>query len=164
MKKLIKQILKESINEKEYVKIFTLIDKVLSNHQHFTKETLIGDNLYESSNVYEFLFDYLTEKVGYDSEDTNQIIGSYILTNQHNQDSGDDFKKGVIIAKPKKYVGEFSQYVRGYQNGNMTTGEDTYSKPEAMYQFRNHYYENWEVTDDNTESEEFDVNDVWEDN
>lgn len=164
MKKLIKHILRESVNKKEYVKIFTLIDKLLSTNKHYSKEILIGDDLYESSNAYEYVYNHLTDKVGFDSEDANKLIGSYILTNQHNQDSGDKYKEDVIVAKPKKYVGEFSQYISGYQKGHMTSGEDTYSKPEAMHLFRDMYYDDWDIIDDNTESSDFDINDVWEDN
>jgi hypothetical protein len=166
MKKLIKQILKESLVEKEYVKIFKLIDKFLSSDQFSSRDRdnlFTNENIYNSGETYDYIYEYLLN-IGYNSEDSNKIIGSYILTNQHNENSGDDFKKDVVIAKPKKYVGEFTQYVSGTQTGHMTSFDEVYSMAQAMSDFKNHNYDDMNIVNDYTENDEFEIQDIWEDN
>ena len=176
MKKIIRKILKEEINKKEYIKNFKVIDKLLSGiiggeASGLNKETLLSADLYDSSDTFSFLYDYFTEKIGYSDEETNKIIGSYIETNQNTKPKsrsgeGEDSEyseKNIKIAKPKTYNGEFSQYVSGYQKGQMDVN-GVYSVPEATKNFRDGYYDNWEITNDNTESNDFDIEDVYEEN
>lgn len=170
MKKIIRKILKEEVNKKEYIKTFKVIDKLLSG-EGLNKETLLSKDLYDSSDAFSFLYDYFTEKIGYSAEETNKIIGSYIETNQNTKPksrtsdnkSNEYTEKNIKIAKPKTYNGDFSQYISGYQSGRMDVN-DTYSVPEAMFNFRNGYHDNWEITNDNTESNDFDIEDVYADN
>lgn len=171
MKKIIKKILKEEINKKEYyVKNFKIIDKLLSG-EGVNKESLLSADLYDSSDTYSFLYDYFTEKIGYGDKEANKIIGSYIETNQNTKpksrsgkDENNEYnEKNIKIAKPKTYNGEFSQYISGYQKGQMDVN-NTYSVPEAIKSFRDGYYDNWEITYDNTESNDFDIEDVYAEN
>ena len=145
MKKLIKQILKESLVEKEYVAIFKLIDKLLSSDQFSSRDKdnlFTNEDIYNSGETYDYIYDYLLN-IGYNSE---------------------NFKKDVVIAKPKKYVGEFTQYVSGTQTGHMTSFDEVYSIAQAMSDFKNHNYDDMNIVNDYTENDEFEIRDIWEDN
>ena len=159
MKKIIKKILKEEFTKKHYSKSFKVIDSIIKKYNEDVNDLIDGD-VYGSSDLYERIYDDMVNDYGYDSEEANKTIGSYILTYEK---VGSSFKEDdILIAGPKTYKGEFTQYISGNQSGHMTS-TDNYSVPEASYQIRNHYYDDFTVDNDNTETQDFDIDDVYED-
>jgi hypothetical protein len=159
MKKIIKKILKEEFNKKHYFKSFKVIDSIIKKHNEDVDNLINGDT-YSSSDLYEQIYDDMVGKYGFDSEEANKTIGSYILTHEK---VGLNYKENdILIAEPKTYRGDFSQYVSGNQSGHVTS-TDNYSVPEATYQIRNHYYDDFIIDDDHTETQDFEIDDVYED-
>lgn len=159
MKKIIKKILKEEFTKKHYLQSFKVIDSIIKKRNEDVNKLIDGD-IFSSSDLYERIYEDMVNDYGYDPEEANKTIGSYILTYEK-VDS--NFKEDdILIASPKTYKGEFTQYISGNQSGHMTS-TDNYSVPEASYQMRYHYYDDFIIDYDNTETQDFDIDDVYED-
>ena len=167
MKNLIKRILKEeSGSEKDFIKYFKIIDKIFNNNKYRDKHDLLNQELYSSSDAYDVIYTDFVDKFGFQPKEANLIIGSYIETNlsnnQYYNETNPEYDNGIVISKPKNFVATFSRYISGRQEGKLLSANKSYSRQEATHFFRQGYDGGYEITDDNTETDEFDIEDVFE--
>ena len=155
MKNIIKKILTEEVNNGDLRKIFKIIDKFTPKHE---KEELFNDDdLYSMGNSYDTIYNKLVE-FGYNRDETNQIIGSYIETyNSVDEITSDD---DIIVAEAKIYSGTIRKRISGPQRIRVQSGNITYSKAQAASDINDFNYEEEEIIDDDTETTDWDLEEL----
>lgn len=155
MKNIIKKILTEETDRVTLRKTFEIIDKLIPEYE--IEELFDEDDLYAMGDSYDTIYNKLLE-IGFDRDEANQIIGSYIETyNSVDEITSDD---DIIVAEPKLYSGTVRKRISGLQRIRVQSGSITYSKAQAVSDINDFNYEGDEIIDDDTETTDWDLEEL----